>query len=593
MLTQLSLILHQGQKRLLITFPYDPVGLAKVKSIRGRKWSTTLKAWHLPYSQEAIGQAKEVFPEIVFEPALFEQAPASSKLALPAGVPLATLALNLPSIQDLSAKKQAPASESPSQQAPSVACIEPHHPPQQPMGNRVEPKVKWIKLEEGKVSLEISPRKLYLRMAKEATHIAFVRSLKYSRWNQNSFLWEITHTPTNLTLLRNYFANALMETILSAPKEVVSKQIPTAGQGQLRVVATREGRLRLVFAFDERMVGFIKELPYYKWDGVNKWWTVPDTEKIREQIRAFMQVIGWSLHLEHAAERQAHDRQLIRGDHPQFRSCPIEFVEKLSLRRYSPHTIRSYSKLLEEYINFYPGHDPKELTEKEVVAYLRYLVEERQVSHSYQNQAINAIKFYYEQVLGGSKRFYFIDRPIKERRLPVVLSGEEIKRLLAATANLKHKAMLMVAYSSGLRMSELLNLQIKDIDSKRMQIFVKAGKGKKDRISLLSEKTLGILREYYLMYTPKSYLFEGSDGGRYGERSIQQVIKASVAAAGIRKRVTMHTLRHSFATHLLEKGTDLRYIQVLLGHDSSKTTEIYTHVSTKMMEAIRSPMDSL
>jgi site-specific recombinase XerD len=249
--------------------------------------------------------------------------------------------------------------------------------------------------------------------------------------------------------------------------------------------------------------------------------------------------------------------------------------------------------LFEEFINFYPTQDPKELTEKEVMNYLRYLVEMRQVSHSYQNQVINAIKFYYEQVLGGSRRFYFIDRPLKEKTLPVVLSGDEVKRLLAATENLKHKAMLMVAYSAGLRMSEVLNLQIKDIDSKRMQIFVKAGKGKKDRMSLLSAKTLLILREYYIMYTPKRYLFEGTDGGRYGERSIQHVIKASVAKAGIRKRVTLHTLRHSFATHLLEKGTDLRYIQVLLGHDSSKTTEIYTHVSTKMIEAIQSPMDSL
>jgi site-specific recombinase XerD len=220
-------------------------------------------------------------------------------------------------------------------------------------------------------------------------------------------------------------------------------------------------------------------------------------------------------------------------------------------------------------------------------------VEDRRVSHSYQNSAINAIKFYYEKVLGGSRRFYFVDRPLKQKTLPVVLSGEEVKRLIEATDNLKHKCMLMVCYSAGLRMSELLNLQIKDIDSKRMRIFVRAGKGKKDRMTLLSEKTLLILREYYIMYTPKTYLFEGSDGGRYGERSVQQVLKGAVESAGIRKKVSLHTLRHSFATHLLEKGTDLRYIQVLLGHDSSKTTEIYTHVSTKMIEAIKSPMDSL
>jgi site-specific recombinase XerD len=457
-------------------------------------------------------------------------------------------------------------------------------------------------LEHGKVYLEIGPKKLFLRVAKNSEDISFIRSLKYYRWNQVYFLWEISHTPANLTLVRNYFSGRLVEVTVEQPSQETKSQslpLPTAkgekaGRREaklLRVIMRREGRLRLVFAYAPALVELIKKLPYYKWDKDNKWWSVPDSEKIRQSLQEWVQAQGWQVVYEQMEERHSEKRS--QREDPRFRSCPVEFVEKLALQRYSPHTIKSYSHLFEEFINFYPGHDPKELTEKEVLAYLRHLVEVRKVSHSYQNQAINAIKFYYERVLGGARRFYFVDRPIREKTLPVVLSGEEVKRLLEVTGNLKHKCMLMVCYSAGLRMSELLNLQIKDIDSKRMQIFVRAGKGKKDRITLLSEKTLAILREYYIMYTPKTYLFEGSDGGRYGERSVQQVLKGAVECAGIRKKVTLHTLRHSFATHLLEKGTDLRYIQVLLGHDSSKTTEIYTHVSTKMIEAIKSPMDSL
>jgi site-specific recombinase XerD len=175
----------------------------------------------------------------------------------------------------------------------------------------------------------------------------------------------------------------------------------------------------------------------------------------------------------------------------------------------------------------------------------------------------------------------------------VVLSEEEVSRLFAATNNLKHKALLMLIYSAGLRISEALQMKISDIDSNRMQITIRQGKGKKDRTGLLSEQMLTILRSYYQLYEPRQYLFEGSSGGKYSTRSAQQVLRQACQRAGIHKKVTLHTLRHSFATHLLEAGTDLRYIQVLLGHSSSKTTEIYTHVSTKALKDIKSPLDRL
>jgi site-specific recombinase XerD len=196
-------------------------------------------------------------------------------------------------------------------------------------------------------------------------------------------------------------------------------------------------------------------------------------------------------------------------------------------------------------------------------------------------------------VLGGQRKFYFIERPLKEKSLPIVLSQQEISALLKAVDNLKHKTMLMVAYSAGLRVSELVNLRIEDIDAERHQIRVQQGKGKRDRYTLLSTKALAAITIYRKAYQPQKWLFEGDGGGCYSVRSIQAVLQSAARKAAILKRISMHTLRHSFATHLLENGTDIRYIQSLLGHSSSKTTEIYTHITTRGFDQIRSPLDHL
>ena len=186
-----------------------------------------------------------------------------------------------------------------------------------------------------------------------------------------------------------------------------------------------------------------------------------------------------------------------------------------------------------------------------------------------------------------------IPRAKRPQKLPTVFSEEEIIALIGNIENLKHKSVLYLIYSAGLRISESVNMKIADIDSKRNIIVVRGGKGKKDRTTLLSKKLLHMLREYYRQYRPKEYLFEGQSGGKYSIKSIQKTFNAALKKSGIRKKATVHSLRHSFATHLLERGTDLRYIQELLGHNSSKTTEIYTHITSKGMDKIISPLDNL
>jgi site-specific recombinase XerD len=235
--------------------------------------------------------------------------------------------------------------------------------------------------------------------------------------------------------------------------------------------------------------------------------------------------MGWRLRYLDALQRTGGKLRPRPEDLPNYRKTPEIFTEKLRTRRYSPNTIRTYTDLFEEFINYYYAHDPKEITEKEILTYMRYLVDERQVSHSYQNQAINAIKFYYEQVLQGRRKFYFIERPKKEQRLPIVLSEEETARIISVTNNLKHKCLLMLIYSAGLRISEALNMKKTDIDRERMQVHIKGAKGKKDRMSLLSPQLLLILKDYYQLYVPEVYVFEGAAGGKYTARSAQQVLK--------------------------------------------------------------------
>ncbi len=206
---------------------------------------------------------------------------------------------------------------------------------------------------------------------------------------------------------------------------------------------------------------------------------------------------------------------------------------------------------------------------------------------------LNAIKFYYEQVLHREKFFFNIPRPQRPEKLPKVLNGREIKKLFSGTTNLKHRMILMLTYGMGLRVSEVVHLKVADIDSQRMQVLIEAAKGKKDRYVNLPHTILEDLRNYYKEYKPKKYLFEGQYGGQYAIRSVQAVFKTAMKQAKIDKRVGVHGLRHSYATHLLEAGTDMTFIQHLLGHNNIKTTQIYAKVGRKEIQKVKSPLDRL
>lgn len=265
----------------------------------------------------------------------------------------------------------------------------------------------------------------------------------------------------------------------------------------------------------------------------------------------------------------------------------------LRLKGYSFKTCKAYVGHVNRFVN-YCGKSPNELNEEDINDYILYLFDELKVSFATIDQAISSIKFLYIELLCKPKVVENIRRPKKEYKLPSILSQYEIARIFDTVKNYKHKAILMIIYSAGLRLGEAVALGVNDIDSKRQLIHIRKGKGSKDRYTLLSDVALDALREYYKMYCPRIWLFPGENPEKHlTERSVQKIFEKACKEAGIKKKVTVHTLRHSFATHLLESGTDLRYIQELLGHSSSKTTEIYTHVSENKLSKIKSPLDNL
>lgn len=267
-----------------------------------------------------------------------------------------------------------------------------------------------------------------------------------------------------------------------------------------------------------------------------------------------------------------------------------QFILEMQLRGYSEKTIKSYKGHLIRFYRFAnKNHD--DIRETDAKKYIAMLIQNQNVSFSYINQAINSIKLYNKLVC---KEPWNLDlpRPSKDRHLPNILSKEEVNRIINSVTNIKHKSLLYLIYGSGLRVGEVIKLKTEDISKDRMMIKVNQGKGRKDRYTLLSEKALSQLRIYYQAYKPEKWLFEGAKKSEHiTERSVQHIFERACKNAGINKKATVHTLRHCFATHLLESGVDIRYIQELLGHSSSKTTEIYTHVSNRALQNIKSPLD--
>lgn len=330
----------------------------------------------------------------------------------------------------------------------------------------------------------------------------------------------------------------------------------------------------------------VKKLNTSFYHPTQKLWSVVNTADNFEKLK---QILGPDTALESSQFQTARIPVKKLGNEA------VEALEKVEqsiiLKGYSRNTLKNYRNELIQFFSYFDGREFKTIRKEEIESFVAMLISRHKISNTKQNQLINAIKFYYEKVLGQPREFYDIQRPKKAKELPNVLSMQEVSRLINIPDNLKHKAMLYLIYSAGLRSGELLKLRIRDIQTDQGYIFIKGAKGKKDRRTVLSEKLLILLRKYYKQYRPAYWLFEGQSGGQYTARSLQQVFRKAAERSNINPWATLHTLRHSFATHCLQNGMNLRQVQVMLGHSSPKTTEIYTHVLEISNKVLKSPLD--
>jgi integrase/recombinase XerD len=339
------------------------------------------------------------------------------------------------------------------------------------------------------------------------------------------------------------------------------------------------------FDYDKKLIDLLKSYDGIRWSRSLHCWYIPSDGFI---LHHFFETYRAHAYIDYSPLNLRTDplkeKIISKKSGSNKKILPKGYVEKLDQKRYSENTKRIYKLYMGDFIEAFKDKELKDVTQEEINNYILDLIRKNHISASQQNQRINAIKFYYEKVLNRDKLQFQIERPRKENRLPDVLDKGEIEQMIRVTDNLKHKCLIALIYSCGLRRSEAINMKLEDIDSKRMMIKIREGKGKKDRYIQLSPTLLSLLRSYYKKDNPLVYLFEGIKGQKYSETSLSKVIKRAAKKAGIKKRVYPHILRHSFATHNLEQGIDIRYIQSWLGHSSIKTTELYTQVSNNIFK---------
>lgn len=442
-------------------------------------------------------------------------------------------------------------------------------------------------LEGGRIYYQIEMARIERRAA--------IKRIEGCQWHPERKTWSVPDTPDNRSKIK---------AIHRMPPE--SQTTGTTGASMsVRLHPENPHRLclDLPLALTKDYLATVKNIHGRRWDQRWMWWELPYTQLTLRFLRKYFEgVLHWDFTPdENVPERlEAEDTAPAQHRPPQQQGKPARYEaavtaleQCLTLKRYSWRTVKSYKNSLRNFIRFYDDTKPSQLTRKQINDYIHHLIKEHHITESYQNQICCAIKMFYCEVANQAEKVEGLVQAKKSQKIPQVLTEGEVARLLKAVDNLKHRCILTMIYSAGLRLGEVTKLKLTDLQFEQHRIFVRNAKGKKDRCTILAQKAESLLKEYMTLYRPVHWLFEGPDGGPYSDRSVQAIFTAAKDRSRINPLATTHTLRHSFATHLLEKGMDLRNIQELLGHESSKTTEIYTHITKKSWEKIKSPLDDL
>lgn len=390
-------------------------------------------------------------------------------------------------------------------------------------------------------------------------------------------------------------------TPVAVPERSHSDNRKTEGSVEFRInEETGSLLVRLPIPYSKEWVGELKSFRG-KYDSVRREWIVPWSKLNCDSLSDYFSRAGIEVDVkkERVNEDLRNERKRV-GDDIRDRELGrkvLDGLDSLALyldeNRYSTRTREVYLSMLEFFFRYFSGKDPEEIRSDEISEFIHNIIIKLGYSDTYQNQMISALKTYYLVMGRGQVNFEHLNRPRKRRSLPKTFSKEEVVRILNSSGNIKHKILLWIIYSCGLRRSEAINIRLMDIDRIRGIIHIREGKGRVDRIVPVPDKVWQKVDEYLASYSPREYLFEGQTGGRYSSESVYRVFKLALVKAGIRKDVGVHSLRHSYATHLHENGLDIKYIQELLGHKSTRTTEIYTHVSRRNLVAVRSPIEDL
>lgn len=410
-----------------------------------------------------------------------------------------------------------------------------------------------------------------------------IRKISGRQWSKALNLWHLPNTPNSREEIDKIFPGISIENALN---KKVGLSVPAEDQ-------TTESRL--FFAVDLVNIDLrakVKNIVNRRWHKEEKLWSVPDLKTSRDFLAKHQLAFTtkeFPIHIKKEKKATPVQPREVLPEEVQLKVN--EFKKWMEQQRYSYSTIKCYLSFVSKFFACTKDKHWKTITQVDITDYNHQQFILKDKSYSTHNQFINAIKLFYTVHNEAQIIPEEMQRPRKSRKLPNILTKDEIKRILSSTGNIKHKCLLMVIYGSGLRIGEALRLRIGDVRSKEKLLYIRASKGAKDRRVPLSEVTIKVLREYYLVHRPKDLLFEGQNGGAYSTRSAQQVMKRACKKAGITSKVSLHTLRHSYATHLLESGVGLRYIQEILGHNSPKTTMLYTHVSGKRLSEVRSPIE--
>lgn len=559
---------------------FDAQFPSKMKRIRGARWSPSHRFWHIPYDLDAWKILKQVFSGI----AILKKETSEISIEVPTA-PHPILKNGPSQLVEIFPKK---------------------------METSALPDEKNVDVLTVHFSTNQKERVFFKIPFHRKDWQAFARKINGYYWHKADKIWSVPRNPETSAQFSQFFGDKLCidrekkVTLIDLAPEINKKtERPEPAKGE-KITALQDPSdkntlcLTLPLAMIPTHLPIVKSIRGRRWNFERMVWEVPFTKITCRFLEKYLpgMVVWKSAVPTDLPEKLETATDLAPSGTNEFKPAKYELAvqkleEAMMIKRYSYRTVKTYKSCFRIFIKYYDEEKPSQLTRKQIDAFLLYLAREKKVTESHQNVYECAIKLFYCAVLGQEEKVKGLVSIHKNRKLPQVMTENEVTRLINACENIKHKCVLMLIYSCGLRLGEVTNLRLCDLQPDANRLFVRNGKGKKDRCTILSGRVWEKVQAYIELHRPVDWLFEGADGGKYSDRSVQEIFTSAKLRAVVNPMATCHTLRHSFATHLLEKGVDLRYIQELLGHESTKTTEIYTHITQKGWDKIKSPIDDL